>query len=1170
MSARCLWSRLVLAVGVLMTCWCAPAMAGVTHPFLFSFGSFTNVQGVAVDQSTGDVYVLDTGVGGGSLLKFDAAGNPLKFTGLPGEPLSVTGLGGGNGSENELAVDSSSGPAKGDIYVAVSTSNGEQIDIISSDGESLGALSESTAPWGETCGVAVDPSGNVYVGIYGGYIDKYVPTANPVTNGDYASSIVGADEPCNLAADATGNVFTSRYGGGPVERYEASLFGQLSASGSIVDTAGSTLAVDPADNHVYVDAAGEVSEFGANGEPFETPLTVFGHAGSKSYGVAVNETSDEVYVSNGNGEISVYGADQILPDTSIQTPTAPSGESATLNGTVNPEGLPVSSCRFEYGTQAGTLAGTLPCSPSPGSGSTPVPVSALLTGLEPGTVYHYRLTATNASGASESGESTFTTLGPKVLNESFSNVGSASATVSAQIEPGGQPTTFHVEYGPTTAYGSSTSSSSIGAGTEAVAVTAHLDGLQPGSSYHFRVVATNEGAVAHGTDTTFSTLPLAPLGLPDNRGYEMVTPPENEDAQVYRPAGTGVSEHTIFSLLPARAAADGHAVTYDGDPGARGNGNEGSGGGNQYMATRGSEGGWTQTTIQPTGLRSPVYASFSENLSMSVLTSNEPLVAGVPSNYPYLYARSESDGSLQPLFVVKPPDRNTPATFGAANFLGEVQEHSLGYFYAGESADYKHLFFEANDALTPNAVDGGKSENNLYESTEGALRLVNVLPNGVSQPNAAFGAPPAEQEESENASHAISDDGSRVFWTDLNNGALYVREDGVSTALVAEDATFLTASADGSRVVYTKSGDLYEDDLSSGVTRDLAPGGRVLGLVGSSENLEYIYFVAEGSFAAGAKAGQPTLYLGHGGTTTLVAGLAPEGGDEDTGIFYGNGRFDDWRPAVGHRTAEVTPDGHALVFMSKQSLTGYDNRNQEGRPVSEVYVYDAPSGSLSCASCSPSDERPVTVNGGAAGYLATTGRQDYQVRSISRDGDVVFFQSEVPLVAQDVNGTTDVYEWERNGSGSCTLTTGCIYILSNGSGQGPSFLVDASEGGSDVFFGTEARLVPQDDNEAYDLYDARIGAEQPPSPLQCAGTGCQGLPAAPPIFATPSSVTFSGVGNFAEPAKAAGKSKPTVKKKVKRKHHRTKARGRRKRRAKTAKKATLRQHTSSKSGRGKR
>lgn len=110
---------------------------------------------------------------------------------------------------------------------------------------------------------------------------------------------------------------------------------------------------------------------------------------------------------------------------------------------------------------------------------------------------------------------------------------------------------------------------------------------------------------------------------------------------------------------------------------------------------------------------------------------------------------------------------------------------------------------------------------------------------------------------------------------------------------------------------------------------------------------------------------------------------------------------------------------------------------------------------------------------------------------------------------------------------------------------------------------TRANLVGSDEDGAFDAYDVRLGAQQQPVPSQCTGTGCQGIPSALPIFATPSSVTFEGVGNFAPPTKEA-KVKP--KSKTKAKHKKTKHKKKSKAK-KSARKADSRRRSSSKGGR---
>jgi hypothetical protein len=237
-------------------------------------------------------------------------------------------------------------------------------------------------------------------------------------------------------------------------------------------------------------------------------------------------------------------------------------------------------------------------------------------------------------------------------------------------------------------------------------------------------------------------------------------------------------------------------------------------------------------------------------------------------------------------------------------------------------------------------------------------------------------------------------------------------------------------------------------------------------------------------------------------------GLSLQDGREAQPFDAGNtGEFGDWQPGLGHRTAEVTPDGHSLVFMSG------DN----------VYVYEAEGGGRSfCASCGSS---------GGSGYrysfVPVSWSNTYLPRWISEDGSRVFFDSEEGLVPQDTNGAMDVYEWERDGAGSCRESAGCVYLLSGGTSGSASWLLDASANGDDVFIITRAQLVGEDQNDNYNVYDVRAGGALPVAPPACSGTGCQGVPPPPPIFATPSSETFNGVGNFSP------SSKPSVKPKAK-------------------------------------
>jgi len=144
------------------------ASGAFTHNYVSAFERaggepFSNVEGVAVDRASGDVYVYDAGFGegAGAILKFDGSGAPVGFSGIAGEPNVIEGVGGAGEGEGELAVDESGGPAKGDIYVA----GGGVVRVYGADGSSLGSLTPPSG-WGSACGVAVDTSGDVY-GVHG-------------------------------------------------------------------------------------------------------------------------------------------------------------------------------------------------------------------------------------------------------------------------------------------------------------------------------------------------------------------------------------------------------------------------------------------------------------------------------------------------------------------------------------------------------------------------------------------------------------------------------------------------------------------------------------------------------------------------------------------------------------------------------------------------------------------------------------------------------------------------------------------------------------------------------------------------------------------------------------------------------------------------------------------
>jgi hypothetical protein len=285
-------------------------------------------------------------------------------------------------------------------------------------------------------------------------------------------------------------------------------------------------------------------------------------------------------------------------------------------------------------------------------------------------------------------------------------------------------------------------------------------------------------------------------------------------------------------------------------------------------------------------------------------------------------------------------------------------------------------------------------------------------------------------------------------------------------------AVFQVASADGRFTFYTEGGRLYRYDAASEAAADLTPAAGVAGVLGASAAGDTVYF-QDGS----------GLRRWHDGATTTIAAGA------DATLPS------DYPPATA--TTRLTGDGAVLAFLSAAPVGEFDNRDAEtGLPDTEVYVYDAGTGSLLCASCNPTGERPAG-SASIPGALVNGTTTAYRPRALSADGRRLFFDSEDALAAGDTDSRPDVYQWEARGEGSCAEAPGCVSLISGGRGEGGSFL-DASSDGSDAFFLTGDSLVGSDPG-SIDAYDARVGGglPEPEAPIPCKGDACQPLPSPP-------------------------------------------------------------------------
>jgi outer membrane protein assembly factor BamB len=180
--------------------------------------------------------------------------------------------------------------------------------------------------------------------------------------------------------------------------------------------------------------------------------------------------------------------------------------SATFNGLVNPHGL-TTSVYFQYGPTTSYGSTT---SAQTKSGNTYQSVSANVMGLAASTTYHFRIVANNSSGTRYGSDSTVTTLTatgpPVVVTDSANTIASSSARLNGTMDPHGLTTSIYFQYGPTTSYGHTTASQSR-TGDVYQNVSADVTGLTAGTTYHFRIAATNGAGTQYGLDRTFAAVP---------------------------------------------------------------------------------------------------------------------------------------------------------------------------------------------------------------------------------------------------------------------------------------------------------------------------------------------------------------------------------------------------------------------------------------------------------------------------------------------------------------------------------------------------------------------------------------------------------------------------------------------------------------------------------------
>jgi hypothetical protein len=1220
-------------------------------------GACKSPAGLAIDPVSGDLYVADTG---NDRIDAFASSGGLQFSFTTPLP------------ERYLAVDGDpTSSSYGDLYAGTADYKVEKFD---KEGHLLGEFGtqgtgECELASGLEDPIAVGPEGTVDVldAHSVGMLDE-----NRIEKFTAAGACAGQlilsrnEDPAyfGFAVDASGNFYAYIAGIKQIVKFAADGAEQCSAEPGwetqtlAVDAAEDLLAIQyEASSGYYV-----LTEFGAGCKVTRR----FGYGGVQAPGgmdgvAAQAPDIDGVYVSayDGVARLETPPPGPIAVPASVKASAGSIGNSrAIVQAEVNPEGVET-EYRFQYVTRQSyeeqgnsftgastkesvveTLGGDFVAHRVTATIGCADPVLEVGSGncLQPETEYLFRVVATNANGSGEGTVvSSFVTNKPfEALGVWSEGVSLESATLRAEINPLGLPTSSFFEYVSEAQFQASGFADAtrapaagvldFGSGEGPVTHGVTISELSPGVDYRYRLVTDDpllSGAIASEPLTlrTFATpggIGSCPgnevfrIGasatLPDCRAYEMVSPVNKENGNI-----RVIGEAT--TALPAtldEAAVGGEELTYGS---YRPFGGAASGAlTSQYIASRGAS-GWTSQAISPPRARLDLgalgtldneFRMFSPDLCDAWLATvaEPPLAPGAVQGYSNLYRR-QNEGCGQ---------EGYEAVTTVAPMVVKPQLYRVEL--DGVSADGTEALFTAPENLAGTeapalaALGEEAREVQLYAHTSEALRFVCILPDGAPSETGCAAGTVANDGHSRFGSvqNAISADGQRVYWSSHESyegtGRLYLRLNpmqkqsrvaaGECTQVKdactldvsreaeesagAEKSTFWLASEDGGTALFSvesASGggvsDLYkftlEDAAGKPTTHTTLIAHKALGVMGASENAEWVYFASEEALTGeeansqGAKAatGQPNLYVDHEGAVKFIGVLA-------RGEFHRDHAAISLQPV--YRASRVSASGHDAVFMSFADMTSYDNADAaNGAADAEVYEYDAMAdggeGLLRCISCIPTGARPVGRNIAqenapeerASGLLPGWEDMFYGPRVLSEDGSRVFFDSFDALTLRDSDGVEDVYEWERPGTGSCTEADsaysvqdeGCIYLISLGTSPADSELVDASPSGSDVFIRTLSSLVPQDPG-LVDIYDARVegGFPSPPAaPAECEGEACQSPPSAP-IDATPASAVFEGPGNVVAPKSASNKPKSVRRSLSKKSKKKSKKKSRRK------------------------
>jgi hypothetical protein len=907
-------------------------------------------------------------------------------------------------------------------------------------------------------GIAIDPTTHDLLVLEAEGISRYD------TTGALASTISTPGlNPARIAVAPDGSIYISAN----------SKIVHFSGAGALLGelmTGGGVPAVDPATGVLVVALGEHLKGYSPAGALlFETLMPI-----SNAIGIVIDGDSGRLYAYNAAAAYTFVPAVYPGVESPVVSSITPAGAhvSAEVNPGKEPGGeLPKESelC-FQYQVVGAANWEPGPCQVL----NAPETVQADITSLEPNLDYLVRAKASNSLTFHTSDPTSFhtTPIPPETETNAATDVSETSAVLNGTINPVDLPTTYHFEYGTTTAYGSRAP-----AGIEAVAgadrkdrrVGRTITGLAPGVTYHFRLVAQSSAGVNQGADRVFTT---AATGGISHRAYEQVTPVDKN--------GIALSQ-----VLGFQARSDGSAISYMAQASSV------SAPRNSRSMSLRNDADWTSgieldpplNRTEP-GIVGATTMAVAADFTHALIATNRKLTLDAIEDEPgrtNIYVVDFFTGT-HTLVATTPSVDIGKRHFGLFNYIGLGVEN----FVAG-APDFSWVVFKS-----PIPLRQGAPEDSLYRwSVTDGLEVVSTILGGAERVFVGgSGVHPVR---------SVSADGSRIYFTVGGPEAgVYLWESGapakpISVSHIPSDspashpAVLIGASEDGGSAFFLSPDKLTSDAPDAGFQE-----GNVYRYNIANDSLEYLgasrFF---NSFAADLGV---AIAVGGDGQTAYWFG------PDRTVLVWHNGTVNTATPSLDtEQGLSASPNGQYLAYSEGAS----DNAGTVGN----IHLYDAGSNERRCVSCLPDGNL-------ADGFMAypvpvISARLPQQVTNAGQ----VFFTSPGRLVAADVNGMQDVYEY-RDGNDR---------LISPGNAPFDARFADISEDGSDVFFTTPQKLVGQDNDKSVDIYDARINGglakQNPPPPQECFRDDCKATPNAGPELPFGGSEALSGPGNVSGEAR---------------------------------------------------